>query len=233
MFKQHIKALLNVLFPAVCFTCGKKIDQSVLCPACRDKIKPLAPPLCKGCAKEKTAKGTLCKDCRAKTIYHDRLISCFSYEEPIKTLVHLLKYQHHDYLIDFLSSLMVTYLLSIGFKDEGADFITAVPSHPVRLKEREYNQSLLLAENLSGALGIPLKSGIIFCKQNRPHQTKLTKTFRIKNVEDNFYVKDGMEGKNIILIDDIITTGSTVSQCAKALKEKEAGYITVLTLAKT
>jgi len=112
------------------------------------------------------------------------------------------------------------------------DFMVNVPSHPLRIREREYNQSELLAKKLSNSLGIPLKSGIIFCKNNRPSQTAINKEMRAKNVENNFFVKEKLNNADIIVVDDVITTGSTLSECARALKEKGARSILALTLAR-
>lgn len=240
MIKEYLKAVTNILFPPICFTCSKDIKTGILCAACKDKIKFISPPLCKGCAKEirffphKTFKSGnfFCKTCRSKIIYHDRLICCLHYQEPIKTLIHLLKYQNYDYLIDFLANLAISYISKIGIKGNNYHFMTVVPSHHLRLREREYNQSLLLAKKLSVFLKIPLKRDIIFCKENRPHQTRLSKQQRMSNIEGNFYVRDSLKSKRIILVDDIITTGSTVLECAKALKEKEAASVTVIALAK-
>jgi len=208
------------------------IRNDVLCEECQERIYFLQPPLCKLCAKEIKNKSSVCRRCRGKKVYYDKIISCIAYKEPAKTLIHLVKYKHYDYIINFLSSLMTQYLYKINLSLENYDFMVSVPSHPVRLREREYNQSSLLAENLSNSLGIPLKSGIIFCKNNRPSQTTISKEMRAKNVENNFFVKKKLDNTDIIIIDDVITTGSTLSECARALKEKGAGSVLALTLAK-
>ena len=184
------------------------------------------------CAEEINDNPPVCRSCRGKKIYYDSLVSCVSYKEPIKTLIHLVKYRHYDYIVDFLSSLMTRYISKINIPLRGYDFMVSVPSHPLRLREREYNQSKLLAENLSNSLGIPLKSDIIFCKKNRPSQTAVSKEMRAKNVENNFLVREKLDNMDIIIIDDVITTGATLSECAKALKEKGANSVLALTLAK-
>jgi len=184
------------------------------------------------CAKEINNSPFVCRSCRGRKIYYDSLVSCVAYKEPIKTLIHLVKYRHHDYIIDFLSSLMTQYISKINIPLRNYDFMVNVPSHPLRLREREYNQSELLAGNLSNSLGIPLKSDIIFCKKNRPSQTAVNKKMRAKNVKNNFFVKEKLDNTNIIIVDDVITTGATISECAKALKEKGAGSVLALTLAR-
>ena len=233
MLKNLLKALINIIFPPRCFICENIIKDNILCPQCRGKIKFLTPPLCRLCAKEmKNSTAELCGHCRSKKTPYNQLISCLRYQEPVRTIIHLVKYKYYDYLMDFLSSLAIDYLSRINFSCTAYDFITAVPAHYIRTREREYNQSLLLAKNISIYLKIALKDDIIFCKKNKPSQTRFEKNRRAENVKDIFEVKKDLENKNIILVDDILTTGSTILECVKALKEKNAGMITVITLAK-
>ena len=234
MIKEYLKAITNVIFPARCFTCGNITRNNVLCRNCREKIKFLIPPLCRFCSKEiKNNPLSICSNCRHKEFPYNRIISCLHYAEPVRTLIHLVKYRHYDYLINFLSSLVISYLSRINFSPISYDFITAVPAHYIRMREREYNQSLLLAKKLSIYLKIALKDDIIFCTKNKLSQTKFEKSQRQKNVAGIFKVRENLNNKNIILIDDILTTGSTVTECAKVFREKNAGQITVITLAKT
>jgi len=232
MHNKCLGAIVNILFPRRCFMCNKIIQSGVLCEECEMKIHFLKPPLCRICAKEINNNLYVCRSCRGRKIYYDNLISCTAYKEPIKTLVHLVKYRHYDYIINFLSSLMVQYISKINIPIKNYDYMVNVPSHPLKLREREYNQSRLLAQNLSNSLGIPLKSDIIFCKNNRPSQTAVSKEMRAKNVENNFLVREKLDNMDIIIIDDVITTGATLSECAKALKEKGANSVLALTLAK-
>lgn len=233
MLKKTLNSIVNLFFPHLCFICEKNIpDYSVLCNKCDSRIKFFKPPLCLGCSKKISQNSSFCKKCKTKDLYYDKLISCTEYREPIRTLIHLLKYKNHDYLADFLSSLIIDYLKRIGLKGAGFDLMLPVPSHSIRMREREYNQSNLLAKRLSTFLKIPLKSDIIFCKKNLKSQSKLKGKNRRENVKNNFFVMAPVRNKNIILVDDIITTGSTINECAKALKKEGAKKITVITLAK-
>lgn len=233
MIKRYLEALTHVLFPRICFICETKITDGFLCERCKEKITFLRPPLCKICAKHTaTMEEVICFSCRKKKVHYDRLIACLHYHEPIKTLIHLFKYRHYDYLGKYLSSFMIDYLLKIGFKTDSFDIAMPVPSHPLRLEEKEYNQSYLLAQELSVSLGVPLKNNILVCNEMRPSQTKLKKQLRPHNVDGIFEAKEHLKDKRILLVDDIITTGATVSECAKALKEKGACVVTVLALAK-
>jgi len=127
---------------------------------------------------------------------------------------------------------MIKHLARIGFKLSDYDIITPVPMHKAKLRERGYNQAGLLAERISKHFNISLRNDIISVKSVRTSQVKLDKARRKENLKNLFEVEENMQGKNIMLIDDIFTTGQTVRECAYALKQKGA-RITVLTLAKT
>ncbi|MDP8290450.1 MAG: phosphoribosyltransferase family protein [Candidatus Susulua stagnicola] len=128
---------------------------------------------------------------------------------------------------------MIKHLSKIDFNPNKYKLITSVPLHKDKLKTRGYNQSQLLSKLLSNHFKIPSKDDIIENTNIRPSQTKLPKEQREKNTEGIFVVKKNLKNKNIILVDDIFTTGSTVSACARALREKQAGNITIITLSKT
>jgi len=128
---------------------------------------------------------------------------------------------------------MAKYLAKAGFNPNRYQIITPVPLHKDKLKIRGYNQAGLLSKLLSNHFKIPFRNDIIDNTDIRPSQTKLPKQKREKNVQGVFVVREGLQNKNIILVDDIFTTGSTASACSRALKEKGAGNITVITLSKT
>ncbi len=233
MYKDYLKAFVNIIFPAYCFVCRKKQAKEIICEECKNKIEVLMPPFCRLCAKEiRKENADICKDCLKRKIYYDRVISCFLYKEPLVTLIHLVKYKYYDYIMEFMSLLMMDYLSKMNFSFKEYDFITSVPSHPLRIREREYNQSAILAKKISEFLKIPFKNDIIFSKKNKPSQTTLKKDLRLKNVENNFFIKKDLTDKNIIIVDDVITTGATLSECAKALKKKGANSVVALTLVK-
>jgi len=220
MFSSYLKVIKDLLFPRLCLSCEKKISQSYLCQECEEKIVFLPfSDSCQGCSK--------------KIYPYQRLISATVYKEPMASLIHLFKYKNCDYLAGFLSSLMVKHLGKIGFNPNKYQLITAVPLHKDKLKIRGYNQAGLLSKLLSNHFKIPFRDDIIGNTNIRPSQTKLPKQKREKNVQGIFVVKEDLQNKNIILVDDILTTGSTASACSVALKEKGAGNITVITLSKT
>jgi ComF family protein len=127
---------------------------------------------------------------------------------------------------------MIGHLEKIGFNPSFYHLVLGVPSYHLRIREREYNQAQILAQGLASYFGLPLRDDILFCKKYHKSQTKVSPEQRLQNIKDVFFVKDTLKGKNIILIDDVVTTGSTIWECSKALKEKGAEKITVITLAK-
>ena len=160
----------------------------------------------------------------------DQLFCAFAFSGPIKTLVHQFKYQNNWFLAKPLARMMAEQArdLSLG----GYDLITHVPSHKIKLKERGYSPAGLLAQELAKHFKIDYVDDIIYADRYRPSQTALNKEARAKNIKDTFSVKRHIQGKNILIVDDTFTTGATLSECCRVLKENGAGKIWALTLAK-
>jgi len=143
------------------------------------------------------------------------------------------KYKNYDYLGRFLSCLMIQHIERIGLDLSCYQAIIPVPLHPFKRKERGYNQTELLAEQIANHFQIPLRNDIIYQKKDKTSQTRLKKEQREKAMQGVFSAQKDLKDKNVILIDDILTTGSTLKECALALKEKGAKDIMAITLSKT
>jgi len=234
MLRKYLRALKDIIFPPLCLCCQVKINEGYLCRHCLKKIRFLGPYLCQYCSLPiNYQSGRICPRCKDKIPPFTRVISIAAYQEPMVSLIHLFKYKNCEYLAGFLSNLIVRQLLKIKVNFYGFDAVLSVPMHKYKLKMRGYNQSKLLAKLLSKHFKIPLRDDIISNKTTNTSQTKLSKDKRQKNVEGAFTARGNLENKNLILVDDIFTTGSTINACAKALKEKGANKILVVTLAKT
>ncbi len=233
MLKKTLQALINLCFPKLCFHCQTKISNGYLCKNCYQRINFIKKPACPYCGGPLNPEINICNRCRDKIYPYNKLISTTSYSEPMPSLIGLFKYKNYHYLDEFFGSLMIKYLTSREFNATIYDFIIAVPLHKYKLKSRGYNQSGLLAKQLANYFQIPLRDDIISNVNFTVSQTKLPKNKRKTNTENTFTVEKNLRNKNIILVDDIFTTGSTINACCKALKEKNANKITVLTLSKT
>ncbi|MCM8831172.1 MAG: double zinc ribbon domain-containing protein, partial [Candidatus Omnitrophica bacterium] len=173
MIKNYISSLMDIFFPKLCFYCQLQTTD-YLCKNCYEKIEFLYPPLCHFCSLPlDDNKSGLCKNCIGKDRSYNRVISIAFYKEPLKELIYLFKYKYYEYLGEFLSYIMINHLVKIGIDFKMYDFITAVPIHRIKLKEREYNQTEVLAKFLSNYFKIPFKNDIIYEIKNKLSQTTL------------------------------------------------------------
>ena len=233
MLSTYLRTVKDLLFPCLCLCCEKKISQGYLCRECEEKIVFLSPWRCRYCLRPLSINSSgSCQECSRKIYPYQRLISATAYKEPMASLIGLFKYKNCDYLAGFLCGLVVKHLKKIGFNPNRYQLITPVPLHKDKLKIRGYNQAGLLSKLLSNHFKIPFRDDIIGNTNIRPSQTKLPKQKREKNVQGIFVVRETLRNEDIILVDDIFTTGSTANACSRVLKEKGAGNITVITLSK-
>jgi len=233
MLKNYVAALKDILIPRICFACEEKISGGYLCQKCLGRIEFVYPPLCPFCSGRlpKKKKG-VCARCAKLSFPYERLICVTRYKSPVAELIHLFKYKNYDFLVELFASLMIKHLTRIGFEPAGYDIITAVPLHKTKLRDRGYNQAGLLAQYLANYFKISFKNDIIYATRESLSQAKLDKKSRLSNIKGIFSVPVQLENKKVILLDDIFTTGSTVKECASALREKGA-LVTIITFSKT
>lgn len=160
----------------------------------------------------------------------------FAKKSDFEKIIHHLKYSGMKDLGIFLGEHLAGYVrLEIEEQEVNYDYIIPVPLHRTKVRERGYNQSEYLAKGISGSLSIPYLFGALTRKNYTKSQTKLTLVEREKNVKNAFVlnssVKDNLQCKNIILLDDVITTGATVNECIKVLREAGADKIFTVSLA--
>ena len=215
--KTIVKNFINLLYPIHCYGCSRALDpmdEFHICSSCVASIKSNAmPPF---------------ESETAKTLVYSACL----YEGTLKELIHLFKYKGKATLAKIFSELMIDYI-----KDNpeiaDADIITIVPLHKKRLREREFNQSLLLANPISKEFGLTLKNTLLKIRKTK-YQNELLRDERLANLRRAFKVSDtaGIKGANILLIDDVITTGATLGECAKTLLADGAKSVICFTLAR-
>jgi len=188
------------------------------------------PPLCPNCGRPQ-ASGIVCPSCWQRKAEIDGIRSLFSFDEVIRKAVHELKYRNLKAISPCLAELLADYLRSNPLPGEA---LICVPLHPRRLRERGYNQSSLLARKLGRRIALPvIKDCLIRVKQAQPQVRAVDVEERWRNVADAFVCRDEqVRGKQIILIDDVCTSGATLETCAAALKSKGAASVWGLTLAR-
>jgi ComF family protein len=225
---KFIELAVDSFFPRRCVGCGKV--GGFLCPECLGKLPRLLPPLCPNCGRPQ-ASGIVCPDCRQRQTEIDGIRSPFRFEEVIRKAIHQLKYRNLKTISPCLAGLLADYL---GSNPLPGDALICVPLHPRRLRERGYNQSSLLARELGRRIDLPvIENCLIRIKQAQPQVRAGDAEERRRNVADAFVCRDEqVSGKQIILIDDVCTSGATLESCAAALKSKSAASVWGLTLAR-
>jgi len=168
--------------------------------------------------------------CRLQPPAYSKAWTPYAYHTPLKEAIGLFKYKGKVSLAGPLAHHLLAGLEALP----PLDLILPVPLHPHRLREREYNQSLLLAYRVSRQLNIPLSYTNLIRIRHTVPQVSLKRRERLKNLRRSFGVQTPSQiaGKTILLIDDVLTTGTTVNECAKALRKAGSGHVYVATLAR-
>lgn len=239
MFGGLLKGLKDLIYPNCCLICKNKIESSKLdpvCSSCWEKLEKNLPPYCACCGRHLDAKAiekNICSHCLGEKFYFDRAFSPCEYKGNIKKLIHEFKYTQKDYLGKSLGSLMNTFIKDYSLPIEYLDLIIPVPLHKSRLREREFNQAAILSHEIGKEFNKTVVTETLIRNKATKTQTDLIFQQRRKNVENGFSVikADLIKDKNILLIDDVLTTAATSNEAAKSLKSAGAKMVILLTLA--
>ena len=240
--KETIKILINYIYPRniTCIICDNPVKLTNSYSLCRGCFKELKFILdgCNKCGKpivnRNLERESLidCSYCYNKTFYFDKAISCIEYDDISKKLILDFKYKSKTYLCRYVAYLMKEKILLEGLK---ADYILFVPLHKKRLKKRGFNQAEKIANKLSELIDIPVLD-CVSREKNTKKLYKLNKEDREKELKNSFKIKESInfiKNKNVILIDDIFTTGSTANEISKVLKINSVNSICIITLLTT
>lgn len=228
---------LDLLFPPRCLLCEQSLgieEVAPLCRECRGNIAYLRPPFCRCCG-EKVAGGAdrhhLCGRCLTHPPPFLRARACIRYAQPVSELLHRLKYGGDTAVLPGLEHI-IRHAGSLEMPQP--DLIVPVPLHPQRLKERGLNQSVVLARLFFPDSLRNLRPDVLIRQRNTPAQTSLNGPARRKNLRGAFAVveKARVQGRMVCLVDDVYTTGTTVSECSRTLLRAGAREVVVLTLAR-
>ncbi len=234
-------SVLDWFYPPRCYHCEAVLTGSgsrILCPACYRELAAsrISRPLCSICGQRLEADDVseaLCLNCRMRKPHFDLARALFTYAGPADSLIKAFKF-HGDF---FLGPLLLGRAIEMGWTPEdiqAIDAVAPVPLHPWRRRERGYDQGVLLARTLARQAGWPLRARALRRIRYTSQQARLGPQQRRKNVRGAFEARAKKEpaGGHVLLVDDVMTTGATASECARMLKKSGAARVSVLTLAR-
>ncbi|HEY4475776.1 MAG TPA: double zinc ribbon domain-containing protein [Candidatus Paceibacterota bacterium] len=231
---KYREALLDILFPPICLICGRVLGtenkNSAICSNCLNLI-PIAYTLtCPEC-RARLAENK--KICHRKAGY--RLAAASNYEnEKLKRLLWLLKYQKKTVAAEPIGEILRRHIENLGINFSGF-IIIPIPLHQSRERERGFNQSFLIAQSLSRRIGLEIKSSLLRRIKNTPPQAE-ARNFetRAENIKGCFIAThpETAKGLNILLLDDVFTSGATIGEAVKTLKAAGAKRVVALIAAK-
>lgn len=223
--------LLQIAYPAECPVCGEAPDSfltSPICGKCWGEIKKYEGPSCGICSEPLVSEyAETCGRCLSKRPPFKRSLNYGTYSGALREAIRLLKFTSVKRLSRPLGMLLA------GLDLPPADCIVPVPLSSKGLRERGFNQSLLVARHLSRASGIPLETAVLYKKKDTLPQVGLTRSARLQNLRGAFGTRRNIKGKAVLLIDDVITTGTTITECTKTLLRADAGEVYAASLART
>lgn len=240
--RQWRLALKNVLLPMYCQGCGVRLlteENCFFCPDCWESSARIERPFCSRCGKthqRMVGLGSLsnypCAACREKpNRYLQRIWGAAQYDGAIGAAIRLYKFYSKERLLRPLAGVMTDFAKrEMDFSRY--DCLVPVPLYPTRLRERGFNQSLLLAQALSDTFGVQVNQSLARIRPTRA-QSRLKTEERAINVRGAFAVKDSetMAGMRVLLIDDVVTTGGTITECGRALMRAGAATVEAFAIA--
>ncbi|MBI3356321.1 MAG: ComF family protein [Nitrospirae bacterium] len=236
-----MRQAIRFLLPVDCTVCGLPLTDDPIpyfCASCWGSISSMTHSCCARCDRPfaspiATAYSPdhVCQPCMERPPSYTRAWTLYPYLPPLQNAICLFKYKGKVSLASPLARLMIDRLPPL----DSVDLIMPVPLHRQRLREREFNQSLLLADRIGRHLDTPVSFTNLIRIAPSPAQTTLSRRGRLKNLRGAFSLRHpgSIAGKRILLIDDVFTTGTTVNECAKTLRKAGSGDVIVLTLGRT
>jgi ComF family protein len=239
LVQSALDTTLGLFYPEVCALCQDEpasARDGFVGAKCRQQARFVRPPFCQRCGLPFEGDITAsfdCSNCRDLELHFSSARAAVVAKTVVLEAIHRFKYSRALWFENFLAGLLLAEAVPI-LRGQKKSFIMPVPLHPLKQREREFNQAELLAARLSRATGIPLNTNLLRRVKATATQTLLKREQRAKNMHGAFAVRDGLKlnGQKIILVDDVFTTGATTNDCARALRGAGAGDVCVWTVAR-
>ncbi len=227
LIKRVSKGFLDLLWPPFCAICGGRTKSGPVCERCSAAMTKIGEKFCPECGSPIT--GDFCS--RHRDAVYPQFLPAFDFGDRVRELIHKLKYSGRRDIGRFFGDI----ILGLEQADPiwgRIDGLLPVPLHKLRMRDRGYNQSEIIAEPISKATGIPMFSKSIKRVRNTSSQTKLNAKERENNIAGAFMVSERLTGKKLAIIDDVITTGATTKELASAIKQAGGEVVCAMCVAR-
>src|SRR6266446_5600425 len=234
---EPLEAAVSLLYPPVCTICGGNVRAGdYLCDQCEAKVVRIVAPFCQKCSEPFEGSITsefTCANCAHRTIYFDAAVSAYRGRGIVRQIIHEFKYGRQIHLRHLVARWLHAALDDERLRGSHFDVIVPVPLHPARQRERGFNQASLLAELISAQTSIPVKPLLERIRYTTT-QTALDRSERMENLHNAFRLRKNADvrGLGMLLVDDVLTTGSTLNECARVLKHAGAFSVHATTAAR-
>lgn len=227
MYKPYLDALADLFYPQRCVGCERRAND-LLCRECFEALPRIGRPVCRRCGMPTAFETFVCEDCKNVDFGFESARAPLRYEGVGKEIVHTLKYQGYTRVVD---RLMTPLMLEVLQGPGSFDTVVPVPLHRARLRRRGFNQSEIMAASIAKRLNASVSDTLEVVRKTRD-QVELSRTGRRENVRDAFRARGRVSG-NVLLIDDVFTTGATMSECAEVLTRAGAREVHAMSLCRT
>ena len=225
-----VQSVLSLFYPPVCEGCGESVGSNqYICGDCQARAPRIVAPFCGKCSEPFFGAITdtfACSNCADRTLHFDAAVAAYRARGIVRRLIHEFKYHDRPYLRHVIGEWLATSFADGRLKASGFDVIVPVPLHRARERERGYNQAALLAAHLARCTSLPVCSALERIRYTTT-QTAFDRGERMENLHNAFRLRQrgNVQGLRVLLVDDVLTTGSTLSECARVLKKSGASSV--------
>ena len=228
--------MVNLCYPPFCVSCRTSLDQGLLCGDCLESAVRITAPFCQVCSRPYTGEMGApfsCPDCEDHPPAFDCVATRYQANSIVRDLIHRFKYSGEFHLRQLLANWLEEALSDPRISQEPFDALVPVPLHATRIRERGYDQIAALVEVVAKRSHRPVWSCLRRSRYTES-QTRFSRKERLQNLRNAFELRKGTSvlGKRLLLVDDVLTTGSTLDECARILKAHGAKSVRAITVAR-
>ena len=235
--RNPFRGLVSLFYPPFCAVCKRAVEPDEgLCASCAGKAPRIRPPFCAKCSQpfDGAITGSFsCANCANRVLHFEAAVSAYRSRGAVREVIHSFKYGRQIHLRHLVGRWLGEALADPRLAGRRFDLVVPVPLHPARQRERGFNQAELLAAALQRISGLPVRN-VLQRRRYTTTQTQFDRNERMENLRGAFRLRHGsnVQDLRMLLVDDVLTTGSTLSECAAVLLEAGALSVHAMTAAR-